>query len=451
MTTVSRDPGLRASFARDASGLEMIPESVARPSTVDEAIEIVRDSVMAGTPVTAAGSQTSTTGASITDQGLLLSLRGIDRIIDIDVQRRIAHVETGVLLGDLNRAVAGEGLFFAPDPTSEEESTVGGAIACNASGARTMRYGPTRNHVRGLRVITADGAAHRVGRGSHEKNTVGYAVAHHPVDWFVGSEGTLGVVLVAELSLLPLPPQVTGIWVPFPSLNDALRFVVAARASTLAPRCLELFDEQAFAIVRAAAEDPRWAPAAHAVVYLEDISEVPALDDWLALSDAHNGIVDDIHVADTDATLREARRLRHAVPSFMNAKGDARRPYGGRKVSTDWAVPHDLLAAALRHSADAVAAHDAPPPVVYGHAGNGHPHQNFIANDGAELDRIQRAVEETLHHVLKLGGTISAEHGIGKLKRKWLPLQATPMEISVMRGMKTALDPKGLMAPGNVF
>jgi glycolate oxidase len=448
---VSRDLALRASFARDASGLEMVPEGVARPQSVDEAIGVIRDAVLSGTPVTAAGNQTSTTGASITDTGLLLSLRGIDKIIDIDVDKRIARVEAGVLLGDLNRAIASEGLFFPPDPTSEDEATIGGAIACNASGARTMRYGPTRNHIRGLRVITADGAVHRVGRGSHEKNTVGYAVAHHPVDWFVGSEGTLGVVVEGDLALMPLPPQVTGIWVPFPTLDDALRFVVAARASTLLPRCLELFDDQAFAIVRGAADDPRWALTARAMIYLEDVAAVPPLDAWLALTEEHHGMTDDIQVAHSDATLRQARRLRHAVPSFMNDKGAARRQFGGRKVSTDWAVPHELLGVALRHAAEAVAKHDAPTPVVYGHAGNGHPHQNFIANDAAELERINRAVEETLHYVLELGGTISAEHGLGKLKRKWLSLQATPMEIAVMHGMKVALDPKGLMAPGNVF
>src|SRR3954464_6842212 len=155
----------------------MVPEAVARPTSVDDAIGAVREAVSSGTAVTAAGNQTSTTGASITDNGLLLSLRGVDRIIDVDVERRIARVECGVLLADLNRKLASTGLFFPPDPTSEEEATIGGAIACNASGARTMRYGPTRNHVRGLRVITADGEVHRVGRGSHEKNTVGYAVA----------------------------------------------------------------------------------------------------------------------------------------------------------------------------------------------------------------------------------------------------------------------------------
>jgi glycolate oxidase len=135
----------------------------------------------------------------------------------------------------------------------------------------------------------------------------------------------------------------------------------------------------------------------------------------------------------------------------MNERGSRRRAFGGRKVSTDWAVPHALLDVALRHASEAVARHEAPPPVVYGHAGNGHPHQNFIAADADELERVQRAIEETLHHVLRLGGTVAAEHGIGKLKRKWLPLQATPMEIAVMKGLKQALDPRGLLAPGNVL
>lgn len=446
-----RDPDVRAGFARDASGLELTPEAVARPSSVDEAVDAIRAALADESPITAAGSQTSTTGASITDRGLLLSLRALDGIIDIDPGRRTARVEAGLLLGDLNRAVASHGLFFPPDPTSEEESTVGGAIACNASGARTMRYGPTRQHVRALKVVTADGTVHDVRRASHEKNTVGYAVAHQPVDWFVGSEGTLGVVLEAELALLPLPMQVTGLWVPFATLDDALHFVVAARASSLFPRCLELFDVAAFAIVRDASGNRSWAPGAQAVIYLEDVSDSPPLDEWLALAEEFRGLTNEIAIADSENALRDARRLRHAVPSFMNEKGHARRPFGGRKVSTDWAVPHDRLDVALRHARDAVTRHGAPPPVVYGHAGNGHPHQNFIAADADELARVHLAIEETLHHVLRLGGTVAAEHGIGKLKRKWLPLQATPLEIAVMQGLKHALDPRGLFAPGNVL
>jgi FAD/FMN-containing dehydrogenase len=184
---------------------------------------------------------------------------------------------------------------------------------------------------------------------------------------------------------------------------------------------------------------------------VEDASPDPRLDEWLALGERHAALGDDIRVADTDPLLREARRLRHSVPTAMNAAGDLRRPFGGRKVSTDWAVPHQLLGVALQHAADAVREHGVSPPTVYGHAGNGHPHQNFIARDADELARVYRAVEQTLHKVISLGGTVAAEHGIGKLKRQWLPLQASPAEIAVMRAVKNALDPRGLMAPGNVL
>ena len=447
----NNDPAVRESFSRDASGLTMVPESVARPKSVDEAVDVVRSAMDGRIPVTPAGSQTSTTAASITDVGVLLSLSALDRILEIDPVKRIARVEAGVRLGDLNRAAASHGLFFAPDPTSEEDATVGGSVACNASGARTLRYGPTRDHVRALKVIMADGTLHDLRRRTHEKNTVGFAVAHQPVDWFVGSEGALGVVLEAELALLPLPEQVTGIWIPFATLAEAIAFVIAARDSGLLPRCLELFDDKAFAIVRNAASDAGWSPQAVALVYLEDASPEPQLEAWLELGERHGGLTDDMRVADSDASLREARRLRHAVPTAMNAAGAARRQFGGRKVSTDWAVPHQLLGVALERAANAVREHRAPEPTVYGHAGNGHPHQNFIAADADELARVYRAVEQTLHEVIALGGTVAAEHGIGKLKRQWLPLQATATELSVMRGLKQTLDPHGLMAPGNVL
>src|SRR5206468_8964223 len=172
--------------------------------------------------------QTSTTGASITDRGVLLSLRNLTEVADVDRQHLTIRVQAGVLLGDLKRRLAAEGFLFAPDPTSEDDVTVGGAIACNASGARSLLYGPTRSHVAALRVALADGSVHELRRSRLEKNTVGYLPVHEPVDWFIGSEGTLGVILEAELTLLPIPPTVTGLAIPFADENDALDFVVAA-------------------------------------------------------------------------------------------------------------------------------------------------------------------------------------------------------------------------------
>src|SRR3981081_1310132 len=215
---ISRDAEIRRAYAADASGLVMVPDGVARPTSAEEVGALL-----------AAGGQTSTTAASISDRGILLSLRAMQRTIDIDPVARVARAEPGVLVGELKRACAAHGLLLAPDPTSEEECTVGGAVACNASGARSLRYGATRPHVRGLRVALADGSFVELRRTALEKNTVGYALAHDPVDWFVGSEGTLGVVVGVELGRLPMPEQVIGLAIPFASEQDALRFVVAAR------------------------------------------------------------------------------------------------------------------------------------------------------------------------------------------------------------------------------
>ena len=174
------------------------------------------------------------------------------------------------------------------------------------------------------------------------------------------------------------------------------------------------------------------------------------LDAWLEIAEDHNA-AGNMLVFDGEAALRDARKMRHAVPTTMNERGSARRPHGGRKVSTDWAVPYRRLAEAIGEARRLVDAADLAQPVVYGHAGNGHPHENFVAHDRDELERIEATVEATLRHVISLGGTVSAEHGIGKIKRRWLPLQASPMQIGVMRSVKRELDPLGILAPGNIL
>ena len=455
---ISRDADVRRAYARDASGLELVPDAVARPAEVAEVEELLREASATSTPVTPAGAQSSTTAASITDRGMLLSLRRLDRVLDIDRAERTIRVEAGVMVADVRRAAEAEGLLFTPDPTSENESTAGGAIACNASGARSLRYGATGPHVRALTVILANGERHELRRPALEKNTVGYPVTHDQVDWFVGSEGTLGVVVAAEFSLQPLPEQVLGLAVPFRTEADALAFVVAARRHPeLHARCLEYFDSLAFAIARHADGSTAWAPHAQTLVYVEETGADEAEDDalpldaWLALAEAHHADTSDIRVYDSAAALREARRIRHAIPATMNERGATFFAAGGRKVSTDWAVPYPKLAQALRRAREIADEHGVPQAVAYGHAGNGHPHQNFIARDSAELHRIERVVEATLREVLEMGGTVAAEHGIGKLKRRWLPMQAGALQLRLMRALKRELDPQGLLAPGNVL
>ena len=452
---IERDVDVRRAHASDASGLVLVPDGVARPASHEEVAALLAECSASRTPVTAAGGQTSTTAASITDRGVLLSLRAMDRLIDVDPARRVVRAEPGVIVADVKRACAAEGLLLPLDPTSEEECTVGGAVACNASGARSLRYGATRRHVRALTVALADGTVTELRRPELEKNTVGYALAHDPVDWFIGSEGTLGVVVEAELALLPLPEQVVGLALPFATELDALRFVVAARENdVLYPRCIEYFDRLALEIVRGAEGSRDWAPEATAFVYVEEDpprDATPALDRWLELAEECDGLVDDARVYDGESALREARRVRHAVPAHMNERGDARRSFGGRKVSTDWAVPYRRLAEAIARARVLADEAGVAQAVIYGHAGNGHPHQNFIAHDSDELGRIERVVEATLREVLAMGGTVAAEHGIGKLKRKWLPLQMTPLQRRGMEAVKRELDPAGILAPGNVL
>jgi glycolate oxidase len=450
-----RDADVRRAYSADASGLVLIPDAVARPACAEEVSALLAEANAARTPVTPAGGQTSTTAASISDDGILLSLRAMTQVIDIDTATAAVRCQPGVLVGELKRACAAQGLLLALDPTSEEECTVGGAVACNASGARSLRYGATRPHVRALRVALADGTIADLKRTALEKNTVGYALAHDPVDWFVGSEGTLGVVVEIELGLLPMPESVTGLALPFASELDSLAFIVAARESArVHPRCLEFFDVRALQIVRGAEDAPGWANSAQALVYLEEVPPpgvAPALDDWLALGETHGAMLDDARVYEGEAALRDARRVRHAVPAHMNERGAARRAHGGRKVSTDWAVPYRKLAQALERARALADDAGIEQAVAYGHAGNGHPHQNFIAQNATELARINAVVEATLREVIALGGTVAAEHGIGKLKQKWLSLQMSPLQVRTMRAVKRELDPHLILAPGNVL
>jgi FAD/FMN-containing dehydrogenase len=303
-----------------------------------------------------------------------------------------------------------------------------------------------------------------------EKNTAGYAFAHDPVDWFVGSEGTLGVVVEAELELLPLPERVIGLEIPFANEQEALAFVVAARESTaVAARCIEYFDQLAVGIARGAESSRGFSdhgvtlvPAAGTMVYVEqelsgrkenggrsDYDSV--LDSWLALAESQAARVDDVRVFEGEQALSAARRIRHAVPATMNERGAGHRTAGGRKVSTDWAVPYRRLNEAIAASREMARRAGVAQAVTYGHAGNGHPHQNWVARDAEELEAIERVVEQTLRMVVEMGGTVSAEHGIGKLKTHWLPLQMSPLAFRVMRAVKQELDPLGILAPGNIF
>jgi len=302
-------------------------------------------------------------------------------------------------------------------------------------------------------VVMASGELIEFRRPDLEKNTVGYAFAHDPIDWFIGSEGTLGIIVEAELSLLPLPHHVVGLAVLFRAEQNALNFVIAARESPqLSARCIEYFDGPAIEIARSTSAG-LIPPDATGMVYVEEeISDDldSTLVRWIELIETIGADFEPL-VFDGEARLREARRIRHSIPATMNERGNSFRNSGGRKVSTDWAVPYRRLPEAIETARSLVSEAGIDEPVIYGHAGNGHPHQNFVARDARELAGIEAVVEETLRRVLAFGGTVAAEHGIGKIKRRWLPLQMNALQISMMTAVKSELDPLGLLAPGNIL
>ena len=447
------DKEVRQAYEADASGLRLLPDFVARPESVADDLEVMRQARTDRLAVTCAGAQSSTTAASITDRGILLSMRELDKIADVDQRGRTIRVGPGAFVADVKRKAAAAGLLFAPDPTSEEESTIGGAIACNASGARTYKYGATRKYVQALTVVMANGEVKDFRRPNLEKNTVGYAFAHDPIDWFIGSEGTLGVVVEAELSLVPLPVEVIGLAIFFATEEDALRFVIAARENgEVSPRCIEYFDNLALEIARQSPTGSALPADAKGMVYVEE-EIAHDVDATLSVWADFVGESSEIEplVFQGEAKLREARQFRHSIPATMNERGGRHRDAGGRKVSTDWAVPYRRLPEAVASARGFARDAGIAQPVIYGHAGNGHPHQNFIARDSTELSTIEKVVEQTLQRVLSLGGTVAAEHGIGKIKRRWLPLQMNALQIAMMTAVKKELDPQHLLAPGNIL
>ena len=480
--SLTRDHDICQAHSEDASGLIGVPDAVARPTSASEVAELIGWCAAHRVPVTAQGLRSSTVGSPLAMGGVALSLEKLDRLIDIDSVHRLAIAEPGINLGAFKKAVAEAGLFFPPDPTSENECTLGGAVMTNASGARSYRYGPTRPWVETIDLVLGDGRPTSITRSHTTKNTVGYFGFQNPVDLMVGSEGTLGVATRLVVRLLSEPPGHLAGMAFFRELSDAVMFVQEAdrRARSggdrrvvertgqggdvrrtsqgggpVHPRCLELFDDGSLTMIRPQAGSLNVPEAARAAIYFEEECEPDALDDrlesWLALIEACRGLADDTIVATNEAQELELKRLRHALPATMNERGRAARAAGGMKMGTDWAVPLEsvgpMIEEATRLADDLFGGFY----IRYGHLGNGHPHFNLLSRDADELQRARQAIHAMCLRAVELGGTVTAEHGVGKMKREYLGLQYPTWVVDAMKSVKRTLDPAGILAPGNIF
>jgi glycolate oxidase len=417
------------------------PLAVAFPATTADVAAIVRLAAQHRVPIVPRGAGTGLSGGATAVEGALtMVMTGMARILEIDTANLVAVVQPGVINADLGRAAAEHGLFYAPDPASFETCSIGGNLAENSGGLRCVKYGVTRDAVLGLEVVLADGAVIRTG-GRNVKDVAGYDLTH----LMIGSEGTLGIITEATLRLRPAPAPKLTLLAFFASVHAAGAAVARITEAGIVPCTLELMD--GFTI--RAVDDAQHLGLdreAGAMLMIESdaggtAAEVEMDRAEAACQDA--GATSLVRAADaTEADwLREARRKAHWS---LEQAGVARMDDVGVPRSR---VP-EMLAAIERISAE-----HGLPVGVFGHAGDGNLHPTFVVDreDPTAEARINVARGRIYEAAIALGGTITGEHGTGTAKRDWLEAQRGPDAMRVMRALKAALDPLGILNPGKVL
>ncbi len=442
----------------DASGFRGRADRLATPADEAELSALLVEASAAGTPVTVVGARTGLAGGSMPDGGLAVSMERFQRL---SVETGRATVGAGVLLRDLQSAVARTGQFYAPDPT-ENASSIGGNIATNASGSRSFRYGDTRRAVLELRVALLDGTVLELRRGqglpfdvpplprpTTTKFSAGFDLrpGMDYLDLFIGSEGVLGVVTEAAVQLLPAPKSTLSGVVFFPTEEQSLDAVDRWRPID-GLTMLEYMDGASLGLLRSRSFDiPRAAGAALLIEgEVEDDGEVDA---WLDRLDETGALGEESWFGTTAADRERFRIFRHALPEAVN---DTVRRRGFQKMGTDFAVPVDRnreMMALYREALDREFPGDAA--VIFGHIGDAHVHVNLLPRDAGEVERGRALIRRFGEKAVALGGVVAAEHGLGKRKRDLLALQWTPEQLESMRAVKRRFDPQWLLGRGTLF
>ncbi len=441
------DPGERLTYGYDNSRRQAMPDAVALPTTVDQVVALVRACRAQCVPVIARGRGTNTTGASVpVDGGVVVSFERMNRILDIRPGDRCAVVEPGVLNGDLQRALKPHGLFWPPDPTSADFSSVGGNLACNAGGPRAVKYGASRDNVLALTAVTGVGELIRCGSAT-TKGATGYDLQR----LLVGSEGTLALIVEATLKLTPLPAARAALRATYRDVEAAAAAVARLMAQPATPSMLEFMDDRALDLARAhqrthaGASD--LADDAGALLMIEadgDAATLPAALEALRAAADGDGCLD------VDLAPDEAARER--LWAARKALSPALRALAPGKINEDVVVPVSRIPA-LVASVRTLARTHALPIVCFGHAGNGNLHVNLMYDpaDASQSTRAQAAMAEVFALTLSLGGTLSGEHGIGLAKRNFMPQAVDAPTLALMRAVKATFDPDGILNPGKLL
>ncbi|MEV6316660.1 FAD-linked oxidase C-terminal domain-containing protein [Streptomyces sp. NPDC051776] len=439
---VLTDPDVTGSYANDMASFcdAGAPAAVVLPRTVEQVQHVMRTATELRVPVVPQGARTGLSGAANASDGcIVLSLVKMDRILEISQVDRIAVVEPGVVNAALSRAVAEKGLYYPPDPSSWEQCTIGGNIGTASGGLCCVKYGVTAEYVLGLDVVLADGRLLTTGRRT-AKGVAGYDLTR----LFVGSEGSLGIVVRAVLALKPAPLQQLVLAAEFPSTAAACEAICEIMARGHAPSLLELMDRTTLRAVNAMAS--MGLPETTAALLLAAFDTPDPAADLAAVAELCSAagateVVPAEDAAESDMLLKARRLALTALERVSTAT-----------MIDDVCVPRSRLGAMLDGTA-AIGEEYGLTVGMCAHAGDGntHPVVCFDASDPDESRRARESFDRIMALGLDLGGTITGEHGVGVLKKEWLARELGPVGLELHRGIKQTFDPLNLLNPGKIF
>ncbi|MDF2571443.1 MAG: putative FAD-linked oxidoreductase [Sporomusa sp.] len=429
-------------YSYDATpGFSHMPEVVVKPANTEEISKILALANTAKIPVYTRGSGTNLSAGTVpTKGGLVLLMTRMNKLIEIDTENLVAVAEPGVIVSDLNKAVETYGLIYPPDPGTVTTATLGGTVSENAGGLRGLKYGVTKHYVMGLEIVLANGQVMNVG-GKNVKDVSGYDMTK----LFTGAEGTLGVITKIIVKLVPAPEAKKSMMAIFKNLDNAGNAIAAIIAAKIIPATLEIMDNPTIRTVEDYAKVglPTDAEAV-LLIEVDGIPEVVEKEAAKVMEVLKSNKADEVKMA-KDAAERDklwaARRA--ALPALAKLRPTT--------FVEDATVPRNKVPDMIR-AVNEIAKKYNVTIGTFGHAGDGNMHPTIVCDirDKEEMDRVYKAMDEIFSTAIKLGGTLSGEHGIGLGKLKYMEDQFGPVAMEAMRNIKRALDPNLILNPGKL-